>query len=234
MRPFTALPAGVKLLLALALLLQLAVHAGRARDAPAPASALPAAPALPLLRVASGGEEVALARLAMLYVGSRDGPATPLASLDYTRLRDWLARILALDPRGQAPLLAASQVYAATSDQVRARLMLDFVHEQFLLDPDRRWPWLAHAALVARHRLHDAPLALHYAQAIRTGTNSARLPPWALQMEVFILDDMNELDSAKALIGALLASGEVSDPRELAFLERRLHSIAARQRQPEP
>ena len=41
--------------------------------------------------------------------------------------------------------------------------MLEFVYREFLLDPNRRWPWLAHATVLAKHRLHDLPLALRYA-----------------------------------------------------------------------
>jgi len=34
-------------------------------------------------------------------------------------------------------------------------------------------------------------------------------------MRIFILEDMGELESATVLLGGLLASGEVADPREI-------------------
>jgi hypothetical protein len=68
--------------------------------------------------------------------------------------------------------------------------MLEFIHEQYLLDPNRRWPWLAHAALLAKHRLRDLPLARRYAADIDRRTTAADVPLWAKQMEVFILEDM--------------------------------------------
>jgi hypothetical protein len=229
-RPLTVVPGPVRLLLAALLALQLLWGAQQAPARPR-AQVLPPAPPAAAVRLASLGEPIAAAKLMMLYLQSHDdqpGAALPLHQLDYARVRDWLGRILELDPRAQYPLLAASQVYAAVGDPGRTRLMLDFVHQRFAEDPQRRWPWLAHAALVARHRLHDPALARRYAAAIRT--SGAQVPPWARQLEIFILDDMNELDSARALAGAMLASGAVADPRELAFLEQRLRELEARAR----
>lgn len=234
-RPLAQVPRPLLLVLGAALALQLTWHASQTpglgpglglsptRGAPT-APALPSAPSLAALKLASLGEPVALSKALMLYVQSQREDGTGV------RLRAWLERIVALDPQAQYPLLAASQVYAG-GDQRRTREMLDFVYRGFGDDPDRRWPWLAHAALVARHQLHDAALARRYANAIRTQANPALVPAWAQQLEVFILDDMNEYQSASALIGAMLASGQVRDPREVAFLERRLESISARQRQ---
>src|SRR5258706_302221 len=113
-------------------------------------------------------------------------------------------------------------------DPARVRLMLDFVEREFLRDPDRRWPWLAHAALVAKHRLRDLQLARRYAAEIDRFARSADVPAWARQMEIFILEDMNELDAAKVLIGGLLASGRITDPAEARFLKQRLEELQAR------
>ena len=105
--------------------------------------------------------------------------------------------------------------------------MLDLVYAEFSKDPDRRWPWLAHAAIVARHQLHDLTLARSYAQAIRERATGPGVPLWARQLEVFMLQDMNELDSARALIGGMIESGQITDPQELRFLSRRLQNLAA-------
>ena len=40
-------------------------------------------------------------------------------------------------------------------------------------------------------------------------------------MEPFILEDMNELEAAKVMIGGLLASGQVKDRRDFELLDRR-------------
>lgn len=225
-------PRGVLLAVLLALAAQILWQASaapvraRARD-------LPPAPSLATLRLAALGDPVALSKASMLYVQGFDeqaGVSIAWRDLDYGKLRDWLQRVLDLDPRGQYPLLAASQVYGAVSDPQRARLMLDLVYRRFSEDPNRRWPWLAHAALVARHRLHDLPLARQYAQAIRLQATGANVPAWARQMEIFILEDMDELASARVLIGALLDSGQITDPNELRFLSERLQQLNAAQK----
>lgn len=235
-RPLSSVPWPVMALLAAALALQLAWQVDWQGSQPAPraqAQPLPPTPSLTLLRLASLGEPAAASRLTMLYLQSYDdqaGVSIAWRRLDYVRLRDWLQLALDLDPRSQYPLLAASEVYGAVGDPARQRLMLDFVYDRFNEDPDRRWPWLAHAALVARHRLHDLPLARRYALAIRLRATGPGVPAWARELELFMLEDMNELDSARALIGALLHDGRISDPHELQFLAQRLAQLEARQR----
>ena len=175
-----------------------------------------------LLRLASAGEREALARILALYVQSFD------LKHDYERLLGWLRGVLQLDPRSPYPLFLAARVYAESPDPARVRLALDFVYQEFFRDPDRRWPALAHAAVVAKHRLGDLPLARRYASAVQRYTTSAHVPLWAKQMEIFILEDMNELGAAKIMLGGLLESGAVRDPAELRFLRQRLEELEAR------
>jgi len=52
------------------------------------------------------------------------------------------------------------------------------------------------------------------------------VPAWVREMEAFILEDMDQLDSARLVIGGLIASGQISDPHELAFLARKLDALA--------
>jgi hypothetical protein len=229
-RPIAAVPRGVLVLFVLGLAAQIALKAG----APAPHAAaedLPPAPGIAVLRLASFGDPVALAKALMLYLQAFDyqsGSRVPYRDLDYGRLEAWLARILELDPRGQYPLFAASRLYAEVPDETKQRSMLEFVYRQFLLDPDRRWPWLAHATAIAKHRLRDLPLALRYAQAIQRYAVADNVPLWAKQMEIFILEDMNELETARLIIGGYLQSGAIKDPAEVKFLDERLKQLEAR------
>jgi hypothetical protein len=227
-------PRAVALTLAAALAAQLLWHALRPPPSAA-ASALPPAPPLAVLRLASLGEREALAKLMLLSLAAHDaqaGAALSLRALDYGRVVTWLERALALDPRARAPLAAASEVYAAVPDPARVRTMLGFVERQFAADPARRWPWMAQAALLARHRLHDLPLARRYARELRLRAPGA--PPWARQMEAFVLEEMDEREAARAVIGALLDSGEIADPNELRFLARRLDEMKEKARRTEP
>lgn len=88
------------------------------------------------------------------------------AELDYRRLAGWLRAILETDPRSSYALFSAARVYAEVDDPDKCRAMLEFLHEAFEADPAQRWPWLFHAALVAKHRLKDLPRAIRYVQAI--------------------------------------------------------------------
>jgi hypothetical protein len=228
-RPWRQVPRPAVALLATALAAQVAWHAGQPPPQ-ARAQALPAAPPPGVLRVSSAGDEVLGAKVLMLWLLSFDQqPGVGLAyrALDYARLRDWLTLALALDARAQYPLLAASRLYAEVADPARSRQMLDFVSDAFAVDPDRRWPWLAQAVFVARHRLHDDPLALRYARQLAAAESPA-IPGWARQMAVFVLEDIGELEAAQVMLGGLLESGAVTDARERRFLTRRLEDIAAR------
>ena len=226
-RPVRDVPLAGLLLLAAGLAAQLAWHAWRPGPT-ARAEALPAPPPEALLRVASIGDPVALAKGLMIWLQAFDnqpGISIPFRDLDYGRVQGWLARILALDPRGQYPLLAASRLYGEVPVADKQRSMLEFVYERFLEDPDRRWPWLAHAAIVARHRLNDLPLALRYARAITERATGPGVPNWARDMSILVLEEMGELEAARVLIGGLLESGRVNDPHEVRFLDGKLKDL---------
>jgi len=218
-RPVAAVPRWVLVLLGMALGAQVALQ-GTRHSGPAERESLPPAPSAEALSLAAFGERALLSRLAMLYLQAFD-----LRGLDYDRLIAWLGATLELDPRSEYPLFAAARLYAEVPDPERSRAALEFVHERFLADPDRRWPWLAHAALVAKHRLKDLALARRYAQAIDRHTRAGNVPLWARQMEIFILEDMGELEAAKIMLGGLLESGEIDDPAEAAFLKQRLDAL---------
>jgi hypothetical protein len=46
-------------------------------------------------------------------------------------------------------------------------------------------------------------------------------------MRIFILEDLGEIEAAKVLLGGLLASGEVTEPKEVQFLMGRLKELEA-------
>jgi hypothetical protein len=229
-RPVSALPAWLPWSLALALLAQVMLALApetRQRNA----SDLPPPPSGPVLRAAALGEPAALSRLAMLWLQSFDSGSTNQTAyrdLDYGRLTGWLGAIQDADPRSHYPLFAAARIYAEVPDPARARQVLEFVHREYLKAPQKRWPALAHGALLAKHRLQDLPLARRYAAAMRAVAQDPAVPLWAKQMEVFILEDMNELEAARIMLGGLLAAGQVTDPGELRFLQGRLEELERR------
>ena len=224
-RPWRFVPPAAIVLLVLAAALQFILMASsprplaRAEDLEPP----PSGAALGWIR---GFDRIPAAHLTTLYLQAFDnqpGISIPFRDLDYQRVREWLLTALGLDPAGQYPLLMASQLYAQVPDSSRQRFMLEFVSEQFPLDPERRWPWLAHGAIMAKHRLKDLPLALRFAQEIAQKTKGA--PAWARQMHIFLLEDMGEYEAARILLGGLLASGTVTDRHERVLLLERLESL---------
>lgn len=229
-RALREVPRWVLGLLAASLAAQLAWQA--ARGAPrAEAEDLPRAPSARALAAASFGEPQAAARLAMLYLqafDSRGGNRIAYRQLDYARVAAWLEAILEADPKSGYPLFAAARIYAENPDPARCRAMLELVYRAYFADPERRWPWLAHAALLAKHRLGDLGLARRYAQAIERHTADPAVPLWAKQMEIFILEDMDEIEAARIMLGGLIASGKVTDPGELRFLQGRLKELEER------
>ncbi len=231
-RAIGAVPRWIAVGLVLAFAAQFAVHLSFAPSRTAAAD-LPPAPAAGALRAASFGEPEAVARLAMLWLQAFDSSAEnrlPYRELDYDRLIGWLGAIQRTDPKSAYPLFAASRIYAEVPDAEKARAAIEFVYREYLEAPRERWPALAHAALLAKHRLGNLALALRYARALRAIADEPGIPLWAAQMEAFVLEDMNELEAAKVMLGGLLAAGRISDPAERRFLEARIAELENRMR----
>lgn len=226
-RRLVRVPAPVLALLGAALAFQIAVRFTVPHETRL-AEDLPAAPSTALLRLASLGETALAARLAMVYLQGYDlnsGNAAPYQRLDYDLLVRWLQVILDTDPNSEYPLFMAARIYAEVPDVKKMRKMLSFIHERFLEDPNHRWPSLAHAALLAKHRLRDLPLARQYAADLSRLASGPSLPLWAREMESFVLEDMGEKEAARIVLGGLVASGRISDPDELRFLEFRIKQL---------
>ena len=226
-RPIISVPRWVLALLAAALCAQIGWQLLQPKPR-ARADALEDPPSVAALKTASLGEPIAFAQLLTLKLQAFDnqpGISIPFLELDYARVRGWLSAILELDPAGQYPLMMAAHLYGQVPDPRKQREMCDFVRRQFSADANRRWRWLAHCAIMAKHRLRDMRLALAYAEAITREAH--RASGWARQMQVFLLEDMGEREAATVLLGGLLAGGEVTDPREIHFLTQRLEELKA-------
>jgi len=226
-RRLAAVPRPVVALAGLALVSQITFAVlqprpqARAEQLPAPASAA-------MLRAMSLGDPIPAAQLWTLWLQAFDnqpGISIPFLDLDYGKVEAWLQRILQLDPRGQYPLMMASQLYAQVPDERKQRQMLHLVYREFLSDPNQRWPWMAHAAIMARHRLNDLSLALTFARALAAHATGPNVPHWARQMQIFLYEDMGEYETARVLLGGLLDSGAVQDPHEIHFLIERLNKL---------
>ncbi len=223
-RPVSVVPVPVIVLLLLSLSAQLYWRASRPASV-GEMSRLPSPPAIEVLQVMSIGEQAAPAYFLMLWLQAFDnqpGRSIPLKELDYPRVVAWLDTILRLNPKSQYPLLSAARIYSAVQDEAKQRIMLAFILEKYLAAPNRQWPAMAHASFIARHRLGDLPLALRYAGHLRRNTTDENAPAWVRQMELFVLEELGEIEAARILLGGLLTSGVIKDAQEFAFLQKRL------------
>lgn len=226
-RPLRDVPLVVVVLLAAALAMQLFWHSqqkaiiARAEDLPRPMS--------PRTYVMSSfGEPIAAAKVLNLWLQAFDnqpGISIPLHSLDYDVVTDWLDTILELDPRGHYPMLVAARVYGSVSVDEKKREMMDYIFYKFNEDPNKHWRWLAHAVITAKHELKDMQLALKYANALAEKATGENVPYWAKDMKIIVLEDMGEVEAAKILVGGLIASGEITDPYELRFLQQKIQTL---------
>ena len=225
-RPVSDVPKSVKWLLVLSFVLQLIWHGFQQ---PVVAKAKDLAPPLSTRSyvMSSLGEPVAAAKYLNLWLQAFDnqpGASLSFHQLDYPRLTQWLDTILELDPDGHYPMLVASRVYGSVKNSEKQRIMTDYVFSKFIEEPNKYWRWLAHAVITAKHELKDLDLALKYADALAEKATGENVPYWAKDMKIIVLEDMGQLQAAKILVGALIDSGEITDPYELNFLT---HKIAA-------
>lgn len=226
-RPVRDVPLPVIVMLLAALAIQLYWHSqqqpivAKAEDLPRPMSAR-------AYVMSSFGEPIAAAKVLNLWLQAFDnqpGISIPLHSLDYDVVTEWLDTILELDPRGHYPMLVAARVYGSVSVEEKQRQMMDYIFYKFNEDPNKHWRWLAHAVITAKHELKDMQLALKYAHALAEKATGENVPYWARDMKIIVLEDMGEVEAAKVLVGGLIASGEITDPYELNFLQNKIRTL---------
>lgn len=226
-RPVRDVPLTVALMLVLTLALQVVWHS---RQEPIVASAedLPLPLSARTYVMSSFGEPVATAKVLNLWLQAFDnqpGISIPLHSLDYDVVTKWLDTILELDPKGHYPMLVAARVYGSVSKREKQRQMMDYIFYKFSEDPNKHWRWLAHAIIIAKHELRDMELALKYANALTEKATGPKVPYWARDMKIIVLEDMGEVQAAKILVGGLIESGEITDPYELRFLQQKIEVL---------
>jgi len=142
--------------------------------------------------------------------------------IDYDLLVDWLDQISEVSDGTEYPMLLASRVYTATSDHAQLRRILEFIERRFDDDPQLHWRRLAEASVIAKHKLGDLDMALGMARKLARQPASVEMPRWARDFEFLLLAELNEVESAIAIIQAMLQSGSVRDPDELHFLQSKL------------
>lgn len=145
--------------------------------------------------------------------------------LDYEVLSRWLLLIQELNSDSGYPGFLASRVYSQNVRPDQLKEMINVVRVLFQRDPERHWQRMTEASLLAKYQLNDMSLALELAEPVFYLSKTMKLPAWARDMKIILLDDMNEDEAAALLIASMLESREVMDPDERRFLESRLLKI---------
>jgi hypothetical protein len=182
-------------------------------------------PSADAAQISSLGESVFASYLVMFILQDfnvPDGRATPLAAMNRGTVIRWLDLATALDPNSRYPFLLAARHFAETGTPEQRKTMIDWLYRRFKERPNERWPWLVHAVFVARHVLHDNELAGSYAAALRIQVTDPEVPSWVPQMELLLRADLGEAADARAILGGLIAAGQIRSPEELKFLESRI------------
>lgn len=226
-RAVSDVPYPIRVMLIIALVAQLTWHYFQAPMV-AEADDLPSPMSTRTYVISSLGEPIAMSKVLNLWLQSFDnqpGVSISFKQLDYSRIIQWLDTSLALDPDGRYPMLVAARVYGSVKDEPRQRQMMDYVFYKFNEDPEKHWRWLAHAVITAKHELKDMQLALKYAHALAEKAKEYNIPFWARDMKIIVLEDMGEVEAAKILVGALIDSGDITDPYELGFLSSKIAEL---------
>jgi len=153
------------------------------------------------------------------------GRHIPYNKINYSVLVEWLEMLNALNADSEYPMMLASRVYSQTRDKEQLRILLTHIDRIFKSNPQIHWRRQAEATVIAKHQLGDKKLALHMATSLKELPGFIEMPHWARDMQFLLLADLNEYESAIAIIQALLQSGSISDPDELRFLQEKLLSF---------
>jgi hypothetical protein len=156
---------------------------------------------------------------------NQKGKHVPYSRLDYDFLSQWLSAVYSLNPDSEYPAFLASRVYSQVKDKNKVRLMIQQIELMFESNPQKFWRRMTEACLLAKHQLKDLDLALNLAKQISSLPQSIKMPFWARDMKLILLDELDQNESAALLIASLLQSGQIIDADEKRFLEFRLSKI---------
>ncbi len=181
-----------------------------------------------LYRAISFGSDKLLSYLLLIRLQLHDnqkGQHVNYRHLDYALLSDWLMTLYDLNPDSDYPGFLASRVYSNVQDKSKIRQMIHVVEMLFDKNPERHWRRMTEVCLLMKHKLNDLDSALTIAEKIAKLPSTIKIPYWARDMKLVLLDELNQYESAQLLISSMLQSGSVTDHDELRFLRDRLLKI---------
>ena len=147
--------------------------------------------------IAMGSEELLgyLLAIRLQLHDNQAGRHFSYSRIDYGVLVDWLEQISQVNVNSEYPMLLASRVYSQTRDKDRLSLMMEFIEQNFDLNPQLHWRRLAEASVIAKHQLEDLKLALRMAEKLALQPASVVMPQWARDIRFLLLAELNEFES---------------------------------------
>jgi hypothetical protein len=160
---------------------------------------LPPVPTKLQAEAASLGDEQAYFRALALQLqmsGDTWGRFTPLKDYDYAELEKWLYLLDELDAKSNFSPSIAAYYYSNTQRSSDVIYLVNYLeHHYDNGDKNEKWWWLAQAVQLANYRLENRPLALRLAYKL-SNSGVSKLPRWAQQMPIFIMEKMGEFEQA--------------------------------------
>lgn len=153
-------------------------------------------------------------------MGDTGGRTTNLKEYDYDNLVDWFRLEDTLDPRSHFIPYLAAYYFGVIDAPEKVAPLVDYLEEVGLREGPQNWRWLGRAAFLARFNEQNDDKALKIAQEMADLENQGvKLPMWARQMPVFILQAKGEKRAAQAIVEETLKSSvDELDPTEVNFL----------------
>lgn len=183
---------------------------------------------LPDLPQAQAAEALAFGDKQFLYrylaltlqnAGDNGGRVTPLKNYDYEKVVAWLRLLDGLDHNSHWVIAMANGYFGQTQTIEDVEPIVRFMQDNVAYKPELKWPWLVNAIHLSRHRLKSDWLALDVARQLAT-YDYPNMNAASLQMPALVLDDLQQFESAKYEIEALLRRDDRTFmPEEAAWME---------------
>jgi hypothetical protein len=211
---------GVKLCLALVLLLQLAFWSASRQVIPKWGGVPPVPTQQGATMMTLGDPEFSFRFLAITLqsLGDGNGQSTPLKDYNYATLGQWFFLLNRLDAVSDHVPMIAAYYFGATRVPKDVAEVVKYLGQIGQDTRGEKWRWLAQAVYLARHRMDDLSLALDLAYKLAKLEADAPMPSWTKQMPAFILKEQGDTAAARQLMEEMLLSTQQAHPNEINFM----------------
>ncbi len=170
-----------------------------------------------------GDKEFSYRTLALMLqnFGEMGRDTTPLKDYNYDKLHDWFFLLHDLDPISDHVPMLAAHYFGGTVVPYQSSKVVNYLSVAGKVQGPEKWRWLAQAAYLAQHRMHNLDEALKYAYQLQRLSRNYEIdmPQWARQMPVFVLNNRGEKAASRALMENLLVTEKNMHPTEVNYMK---------------